>query len=117
AMRWRPASELRAGMLVGLPNVRPVVVRAPEPQPVLAPRMHIDMAAFQLSITELQALIEKELIENPFLELKENSSVEPLIVEAAVSNRHTVEVHPSDWDECWNSFAWPQTLLAPEVEH
>ena len=43
----------------------------PDLKQVLAPRMIQSMEILQLTITDLQAKIEKELQENPFLELKE----------------------------------------------
>src|SRR4051794_14719211 len=43
----------------------------PELKQVLAPRMIQSMEILQLPIVDLQAKIEKDLQENPFLELKE----------------------------------------------
>src|SRR2546423_12402799 len=55
-----------SGMRLGMD-----VVMRPDQKMVLAPRMIQSMEILQLPIADLQAKIEKELQENPFLEQKE----------------------------------------------
>src|SRR5262245_50701062 len=105
-LKWLPASELRAGTFVGLPNVRPesdpvpFIVGppiAPKEEIALAPRMigHIEI----LSIEELQAKIAEALQENPFLELKEQHS-EDADSSNLEFNRHD-ELN-REWDDHFN---------------
>jgi RNA polymerase sigma-54 factor len=58
--------ELMSGMRLGMD-----IVMRPDLKQVLAPRMIQSMEILQLPITDLQAKIEQELNENPFLELRE----------------------------------------------
>ena len=79
----------------------------PELRMVLAPRMIQSMEILQLPIMDLQAKIQKELQENPFLELKEKhgrGGLTPSRSPSSTRTRRSSTTRPATWSSAgWRS--------------
>ncbi len=101
-LRWMPASELQGGMFVGLPHAKPVAIGSGVK---LAPRLIQSMEILQLPIADLQAKIERELQENPFLEPRADPQPGLWFPEGEEDHCHIER----------DGFTW-QCILQPKVE-